>query len=115
MDDFSIKNIHDCFTITELIIYEDFGFSPRGRAREDIESGFFTLKGGLPINTDGGLKCFGHPIGASGIRMTYEIYKQLQGKAGERQVKNARIGLVHNAGGMIGSFNAGVAIYGRDD
>ncbi len=113
-EEIDIAEVHDCFTITELIIYEDFGFSPRGRAREDIESGFFTLKGGLPINTDGGLKCFGHPIGASGIRMTYEIYKQLQGKAErpERQVRNLRRGLSHTFGGP--PQLSAVAIFGNE-
>ena len=104
--------VHDCFTITELIIYEDLGFSPRGRAREDVEAGTFTLEGDLPVNTDGGLKCFGHPVGASGIRMIYEVYKQLQGKAGQRQVKDAHLGLTHNLGGRPGSFTCSVAIFG---
>ena len=107
--------VHDCFSITELIIYEDMGWSPRGRAREDIESGFFTLEGGLPVNTDGGLKCFGHPIGASGLRMIYEVYKQLQGKAGPRQVKDPRIGLTHNLGGSPGSFTCGISVWGCRD
>lgn len=93
--------VHDCFTITELVIYEDLGFSPKGRAKEDVEAGTFSLKGELPVNTDGGLKCFGHPVGASGLRMTYEIYKQLQGNAQlpARQVKNAERGLSHTLGG----------------
>jgi acetyl-CoA C-acetyltransferase len=95
----NVASVHDCFTITEMIIYEDLGFSPRGRAKEDIDSGSFTLQGDLPVNTDGGLKAFGHPIGASGLRMTYEIYKQLQGKCGERQVKGAERGLSHTIGG----------------
>lgn len=107
--------VHDCFSITELIIYEDMGWSPRGKAKEDIESGFFTLEGGLPVNTDGGLKCFGHPIGASGIRMIYEIYKQLQDKAGPRQIKKANIGLTQNLGGRPGSFSGAVSIWGRRD
>lgn len=107
--------VHDCFSITELIIYEDMGWSPRGKAKEDIESGFFTLEGGLPVNTDGGLKCFGHPIGASGIRMIYEIYKQLQDKAGPRQIKKADIGLTQNLGGRPGSFSGAVSIWGRRD
>lgn len=93
--------VHDCFTITELMIYEDLGFSPQGKAKEDIEAGSFTLKGDLPVNSDGGLKSFGHPIGATGLRMTYEIYKQLQGKAElpERQLKNPTRGLSHTLGG----------------
>ena len=96
-----IAEVHDCFTITEMLIYEDFGFSAAGRAREDIEAGFFELGGGLPVNTDGGLKCFGHPVGASGLRMTYEIYKQLQYKVDnpKRQVPDAHRGLSHTFGG----------------
>ena len=107
--------VHDCFTITELIIAEDLGFSPRGRGREDVENGSFTLEGDLPINTDGGLKCFGHPVGASGIRMIYEVYKQLQDKAGPRQIGKADLGLTHNLGGRPGSFTSSVAIFGRGD
>ena len=97
----SLAEVHDCFSITELIDYEDLGFSPKGRAKEDIDAGTFTLEGELPVQPDGGLKSFGHPIGASGIRMTYECYKQLQGKAElpERQLKNARLGLSHTLGG----------------
>jgi acetyl-CoA C-acetyltransferase len=100
-EELDIAEVHDCFSITELLIYEDFGFSPRGKAQEDVDAGFFTRAGGLPVNTDGGLKCFGHPIGASGLRMTYEVYKQLQGKAErpERQIKNPRLGLAHTFGG----------------
>lgn len=96
-----LAEVHDCFSITELCIYEDFGLSPRGGAREDIESGFFERDGGLPVNVDGGLKCFGHPVGASGIRMTYEIYKQLQSKVDHpaRQLKNVRRGLSQTFGG----------------
>ena len=86
---------------------EDLGFSPRGKVREDIESGFFDLDGKLPVQPDGGLKCFGHPIGASGIRMLYEMYLQLQGRADKianpgaatRQVKDPKLGLTHNLGG----------------
>ncbi|MGD0232386.1 MAG: acetyl-CoA acetyltransferase, partial [Syntrophorhabdales bacterium] len=88
----SIAEVHDCFTIHEMVVYEDLGFSPKGRASEDVRAGTFTLEGELPVNTDGGLKCFGHPLGASGLRMMYEVYKQLQGKAGKRQVKNPRLG-----------------------
>ena len=123
-DDAGIKNpreevdlaiVHDCFSITELVIYEDMGWSKVGGAPEDIESGFFTLEGGLPVNTDGGLKCFGHPIGASGIRMVYEVYKQLQGKADKRQLKNPRIGVTQNLGGRPGSFSGAVSIWGARD
>lgn len=114
-EEIDLAVVHDCFTITELLIYEDLGFSPRGRAKEDVDAGFFTLEGGLPVNTDGGLKCFGHPIGASGLRMIYEVYKQLQGKAGPRQVKKADLGLTHNLGGHPGHFTCAVAIFGRRD
>lgn len=104
--------VHDCFTITELIIYEDLGFSPRGQGSADVAAGTFALEGELPVNTDGGLKCFGHPIGASGIRMIYEVYKQLQGKAEARQLQKADLGLTHNLGGRPGSFTCSVAIFG---
>jgi acetyl-CoA C-acetyltransferase len=110
----SIAEVHDCFSIHEMIVYEDLGFSKRGRAREDIEAGTFTLKGELPINTDGGLKCFGHPLGASGLRMMYEVYKQLQGKAGPRQVKNPRLGLTHNLGGNAGTGVCSCNIVGNE-
>lgn len=110
----SLAEVHDCFTITEALIYEDLGFCPRGRAREYIDAGFFTLGGELPVNTDGGLKCFGHPQGASGLRMIYELYKQLQGKAGVRQVKNPTLGLAHNVGGFPTEGTvSGVVIVGR--
>ena len=95
-----------------MIIYEDLGFSARGRGSEDVDSGSFTLEGDLPVNTDGGLKCFGHPIGASGIRMIYEVYKQLQGKAEGRQLRKADLGLTHNLGGRPGSFTCSVAVFG---
>lgn len=107
-----VAELHDCFTINELVTYEDLGFSPRGKAIEDIEAGFFELGGGLPVNTDGGLKSFGHPIGASGIRMIYEIYQQLRGKAGPRQVEGAKVGLIHNIGGWPGAFTSAVGIFG---
>lgn len=114
-EEIDIAEVHDCFTITELTIYEDLGFSKRGGVvKEDIESGAFTLKGDLPVNADGGLKAFGHPIGASAIRMTYEVYKQLQGKAQspERQIKNPRRGLSQTLGGP--PQVAAVAIFGNE-
>ena len=110
----STAAVHDCFSITELTIMEDLQFSPRGRVKEDIEAGSFTLEGDLPVNTDGGLKCFGHPIGATGLRMMYEIYKQLQGKAGPRQVKNPRLGLTHNQGSEPGAATVSVIIAGNE-
>ncbi len=114
-EELDMAMVHDCFTITELIIYEDLGISPRGKASEDVAAGTFSLEGELPVNTDGGLKCFGHPIGASGIRMIYEVYKQLQGKAEGRQLKDPTLGLTHNLGGRPGSFTCSVAIFGTRD
>jgi acetyl-CoA C-acetyltransferase len=110
----SLAEVHDCFTVHEMVIYEDLGWSKRGRAKEDIGSGTFTLKGELPVNTDGGLKCFGHPLGASGLRMQYEVYKQLQERSGPRQVKNPRLGLTHNLGGNIWGGVACVSITGNE-
>jgi len=113
LKELSMAEVHDCFSIHEMMIYEDFGFSARGRARDDIEAGTFTLAGELPVNTDGGLKCFGHPLGASGLRMAYEVYKQLQGKAGPRQVKNPQRGLAHTVGGGEGMLSCGITILGN--
>jgi acetyl-CoA C-acetyltransferase len=104
--------VHDCFTITELIIYESLGFCPRGSGPDEVEKESFTLKGDLPVNTDGGLKSFGHPVGASGLRMIYELYNQQLGRAGERQLKNPKLGLAHSQGGTPGMFQASVTIVG---
>jgi acetyl-CoA C-acetyltransferase len=111
-EEISMAELHDCFSITETVTYEDLQFSPRGKAREDIESGFFDLDGKLPVQPDGGLKCFGHPIGASGLRMIYEMYKQLQGKAGPRQIKDPKLGLTHNMGGFPAGNVIAVSIVG---
>jgi acetyl-CoA C-acetyltransferase len=108
-----LAELHDCFTITEAITYEDLDFCPRGKAKEFVEEGVFDLDGELAVNTDGGLKCFGHPLGASGIRMIYEIYKQMQYKAGPRQRKNPDLGLTHNLGGTTGAYTVSVAIFGQ--
>ena len=109
----SLAEVHDCFSITEMIIYEDLGFSEPGKAADDIKAGAFTLQGDLPVNTDGGLKSFGHPIGASGLRMLYEIYHQLLDRAGERQVKDMKLGLAHNLGGNPGSFTCSIIALGH--
>jgi acetyl-CoA C-acetyltransferase len=98
-EEISMAEVHDCFSITEAVTMEDLAFSPKGKVKDDIESGFFDLDGKLPVQPDGGLKCFGHPIGASGIRMIYEMYKQFQGKAERRQIKDPKLGLTHNLGG----------------
>jgi acetyl-CoA C-acetyltransferase len=94
----SMAEVHDCFSITEAVTMEDLQFSPRGQVKEDIEAGTFHLDGALPVQPDGGLKCFGHPVGASGIRMLYELYLQLQGRADKRQIKEPKVGLAHNMG-----------------
>ena len=112
----SVANIHDCFTITELIIYESIGLSPVGKGKEDVDAGSFTLKGDLPVNSDGGLKAFGHPVGASGLRMVYECYNQLLGRAGPRQIKDPKLGLAISQGGMAGhGMQAAATIIGPRD
>ena len=108
----SMMEVHDCFSITELTIYEDLQISPRGRAKEDIDAGFYNLDGQIPCQPDGGLKCFGHPIGASGLRMMYEMYKQLQGKAGPRQIEKPKVGLTHNMGGQPAGSVVSVFVVG---
>ena len=113
-EEISMMEVHDCFSITEFVTYEDLQISPRGRAREDVESGFFDLDGKIPCQTDGGLKCFGHPIGASGLRMIYEVYKQLQGRADRRQIGKPRLGLTHNLGGFPCMSVASVGIFGNE-
>ena len=114
-NEIDLCEVHDCFSITELVIMEDLGFAPRGKAPELIKAGTFELNGKLAVNPDGGLKSFGHPIGASGLRMAYEIYKQMQGKAGPRQRKNPRLGLTHNFGMNPGSGMGTVSIFGQRD
>ncbi len=108
----SMAEVHDCFTPTELVLYEDLGFSPRGSAWQDVMDGFFDLEGKLPVNPDGGLKSFGHPIGASGLRMMYEMWLQMRGEAGPRQIKNPKVGLTHNLGGAPGRCVSFVSVVG---
>lgn len=110
-----LAEVHDCFTITEALDCEDIGLADKGHYSDEQAKGTFELTGQIPVNPDGGLKSFGHPIGATGLRMTYEIYKQLQGKAGPRQIKKADIGLTHNLGGLLGRFACAVSIFGRRD
>lgn len=110
----SLAEVHDCFTPTELIIYEDLQLSERGQGWKDAMNGFFDLDGGLPVNPDGGLKSFGHPIGASGIRMLYESWLQFHGRAGKRQLENPKIGLAQNLGGQPYSCVVGVGIVGSE-
>ena len=110
-DEIDVAQVHDCFSLTELLSYEDLGFCPKGEARHQSAAGRFELSGELPVNTDGGLKAFGHPTGATGVRMIYENTLQLQGRAGPRQVKGAEIALSHNIGGHPTA--CGIAILGR--
>ena len=110
MKEIHLAQVHDCFTMTELLTYEDLGFIAKGSASEHITSGTFELSGELPVNTDGGLKTFGHPTGATGVRMIYENVLQLQGRAGERQVAGATMALSHNLGGA--PQTCGLAILG---
>lgn len=108
-----LAEVHDCFSITEAVLMEDLGFSAPGRVIHDVLDGLFDLDGALPIVPDGGLKCFGHPIGASGLRMVYEVYQQIHGRAGERQIKNVDRGLTQNLGGHPHQNVSAVAIIGR--
>jgi acetyl-CoA C-acetyltransferase len=97
--DMQLAEVHDCFTSAELMAYEDLGFCKPGEGGKLIESGQTRLGGRIPVNTSGGLKAKGHPVGATGTAQAYEIYLQLTGQAGKRQVKDAKIGLTHNVGG----------------
>jgi len=110
----SMAEVHDCFTPTELILMEDLGFSERGRAWRDVLDGDFDLDGTLAVNPDGGLKSFGHPVGASGLRMIFELWLQLRGEAGRRQLASPRLGLAHNMGGLPGEFISFVGIFGNE-
>jgi len=104
--------VHDCFSITELVTMEDLGLSEPGGAIADVLNGKYDADGEIPCQTDGGLKCFGHPIGASGLRMVYEHYVQMMGRAGERQLKAPRLGLSHNLGGVPYNGVAAISIVG---
>jgi acetyl-CoA C-acetyltransferase len=108
-DNVDVAEVHDCFTIAEIIAYEDLGFCPAGEGGKLAESGETRLGARLPVNTSGGLKAKGHPVGATGTAQAYEMYLQLTGQAEQRQVKNAKIGLTHNVGGS--GATAAVHIY----
>jgi acetyl-CoA C-acetyltransferase len=98
-EDVDVAEVHDCFTIAELVAYEDLGFCAKGDGGRLIESGETKLTGSIPVNTSGGLKSKGHPVGATGVAQVYEVYLQLTGQADHRQVKDPKIGLTHNLGG----------------
>jgi acetyl-CoA C-acetyltransferase len=108
-----MTEVHDCFSITELVTMEDLGLADEGRAVFDILDGAFDRDGKVPCQIDGGLKCFGHPVGASGLRMAYEVYNQLLGRAGDRQRGNVDLGLTHNLGGQPANSVAAISIIGR--
>jgi acetyl-CoA C-acetyltransferase len=112
-EEISMMEVHDCFSITELVTYEDLHISPKGGAIKDVMDGFYNADGGLPCQIDGGLKCFGHPIGASGLRMLYEMYLQLHGRAEDRQLPDPKLGLTHNLGGFPFMNISSVAIIGK--
>ena len=111
-EEVSMMEVHDCFSVTELVTMEDLFISEEGQAVKDVMDGFYDADGAVPCQIDGGLKCFGHPIGASGLRMLYEMYLQLQGRADKRQLKNPSIGLTHNLGGQPANNVCSVAIIG---
>lgn len=111
--DISMTEVHDCFSITELVTMEDLGLSEEGAAVRDVLDGAYDAEGRNPCQIDGGLKCFGHPVGASGIRMLYEMYLQLQGRAGARQLAAPRTGLIHNLGGQPSQNVCSIAIVGH--
>lgn len=98
--DVDLAEVHDCFTITELVTYEDLGFCERGKAKAWLERRGPMLGGELPVNTSGGLKAKGHPVGATGVAQVVELWEQLRGEAGARQVEGARLGITHNMGGI---------------
>jgi acetyl-CoA C-acetyltransferase len=110
-EEIDLAEVHDCFTIAEIIAYEDLGFCKRGEGGKLVESGETKLGGRIPVNTSGGLKSKGHPVGATGTAQAYEIYLQLTGQAERRQVKDAEVGLTHNLGGS--GATAAVHIYRR--
>ena len=112
-EEISMMEVHDCFSITELATMEDLHISEPGKACDDVLAGFYDLHGTIPCQPDGGLKCFGHPIAASGLRMLFEMYNQLLGLwPEERQVKNPKFGLTHNLGGIPNQNVCSIAIVG---
>jgi acetyl-CoA C-acetyltransferase len=112
-EEISMMEVHDCFSITELVTMEDLHISERGQAYKDVMDGMFDRGGKTPCQVDGGLKCFGHPIGASGLRMLYEMYLQFYGRAGDRQIEDPRFGLTHNLGGFPAMNVCSISIVGK--
>jgi acetyl-CoA C-acetyltransferase len=113
-EEIGLIEVHDCFSVTELVTMEDLHISAEGQAIRDVLDGFYDADGTVPCQIDGGLKCFGHPIGASGLRMIYELYLQMLGRAGERQRKELpRLGLTHNLGGFPHQNVCSISIVGH--
>jgi acetyl-CoA C-acetyltransferase len=114
----AMAEVHDCFTPTELVLMEDLGFAARGTAWKEVLAGTFDLEGELSVNPDGGLKSFGHPIGASGLRMLFEAWLQLRGEAGKRQIasvaRGRKLALTHNLGGAPGECVSFVSVVGSE-
>ncbi len=109
----SLVDVHDCFSVTELVTMEDLGLSEEGHAIGDVLDGFYDAQGKVPCQIDGGLKCFGHPIGASGLRMIYEMYLQMNGRAGDRQTAAPVFGMTHNLGGFPSQNVSALTIVGQ--
>ena len=110
----SLAEVHDGFTPTEIVLMEELGFTEPGRAWKDVLAGEFDAGGRLPVNIDGGLKSFGHPVGASGLRMLYEAWLQFRGAAGERQLPDPHTALTHNLGGRPGGCVSFVSVVTRE-
>ena len=111
-EEITMTEVHDCFSITELVTMEDLQLAGEGKGVKDVLDGAFDAEGSNPCQIDGGLKCFGHPIGASGLRMLYENYLQLQGRAGARQLSDPKLGLNHNLGGFPHQNICSISIVG---
>ena len=111
-EDIDVIEVHDCFTIAEICVMEALGLVEKGKGGKAVEDGLTSLQGKIPVNTSGGLKAKGHPVGATGAAQAIEIVKQLRGEAGPRQVKDAKVGLTQNMGGSGGS--SVVHIFERD-
>jgi acetyl-CoA acetyltransferase len=112
-EDMSMAEVHDATAYGELVQAENLGFCPRGEGGRLAESGATRLDGKIPINTSGGLTSRGHPIGASGLRMLYEMYLQLHGRADKRQIENPKLGLTHNLGGFPFQNICSISIIGK--
>lgn len=110
-EDIDLAEVHDAFTITEIIHYEDLGFCPMWEGASMVQAGETSLGGRLPVSTSGGLLSRGHPLGATGIAQAHEVVTQLRGEAGDRQVEGARTGLIHCVGGFIGADAAASAVH----